>query len=198
VGRTADAVLRSLRVLVTPLGAWTTLSLVAIGLVTWSYASFSSVGFPVSPSYRLTVCRGSAWVSNSHSVGPAHLKFRLRKTALEARDQALTARMNAYSTAKPRPRGEGAALEAEYKAVVRERDELEQMRSTLRPYHSWHAPEPLFPWLMVILALPLGVTGVRRWWRERAAARDGLCAACGYDLRATPDRCPECGQLPGR
>jgi hypothetical protein len=59
-------------------------------------------------------------------------------------------------------------------------------------------------WLLVTLPAPLpavwAAASARRRLRVRIAAhRSGLgrCASCGYDLRATPERCPECGAMPG-
>jgi membrane protein implicated in regulation of membrane protease activity len=60
----------------------------------------------------------------------------------------------------------------------------------------WKGPEWLAGVLFLIVvaaSVAYRVAQVRRWWRRRNRETGGLCLNCGYDLRATPDRCPECG-----
>jgi hypothetical protein len=58
---------------------------------------------------------------------------------------------------------------------------------------------PRVPYAIGTLTLPaIVLVVIPRWKRHRAAANrrrlgSGVCAKCGYDLRASPDRCPECG-----
>jgi hypothetical protein len=48
------------------------------------------------------------------------------------------------------------------------------------------------PAILFALAPTYWLLGPRR--RERRRRRLGLCLNCGYDLRASPERCPECGR----
>jgi hypothetical protein len=54
-------------------------------------------------------------------------------------------------------------------------------------------------WSVVLLAgiVPAG-RGLLIWRRRRRRPRAGYCPNCGYDLRASPGRCPECGKAAAR
>jgi hypothetical protein len=74
------------------------------------------------------------------------------------------------------------------------RGQLTAPDGSARPYT---AVRVAYPWL---LALPAFITlaSLRSYLRRRRRIARGQCAHCGYDLRASRDRCPECGTpMPG-
>jgi hypothetical protein len=53
-----------------------------------------------------------------------------------------------------------------------------------------------FPcWLLCITFAVLPLLWLQRRWRRSRRIGHGRCQTCGYDLRATPERCPECGAV---
>jgi hypothetical protein len=54
-----------------------------------------------------------------------------------------------------------------------------------------------FPLAMIFLAAIVPpVIWMRREAKRRRQSNATFCASCGYDLRASPNRCPECGATP--
>jgi hypothetical protein len=50
--------------------------------------------------------------------------------------------------------------------------------------------------LIYLLAEGLGLDYIARRFSRRKQPSSLVCSRCDYDLRATPERCPECGAVP--
>ncbi|HEY2587559.1 MAG TPA: hypothetical protein VGI81_17570, partial [Tepidisphaeraceae bacterium] len=74
------------------------------------------------------------------------------------------------------------------------RGSLLQYASPAMPYWSVSFPGWLLP--TALFLFPCGVLLVRArvWLRSRSRRKRGLCESCGFDLRASNSRCPECGK----
>jgi hypothetical protein len=58
----------------------------------------------------------------------------------------------------------------------------------------WRVSFPIWYLTVFFGILPSAVIWSK--FRRRRYNHLGYCVACGYDLRATPNRCPECGAIP--
>lgn len=62
----------------------------------------------------------------------------------------------------------------------------------------WLVSFPALLPLSLLLALPAArAVPIGRRWQSQRRARAALCGKCGYDLSATPGRCPQCGETAG-
>ena len=67
-------------------------------------------------------------------------------------------------------------------------------KDELNDFRDWHVLAPSWFWIALSSVFPMIALFRKshRQWRSKS----GCCSACGYDLRASPDRCPECGTAP--
>jgi len=67
--------------------------------------------------------------------------------------------------------------------------------SSLTGEFGWNVVVPCWFLLMSLLLGPvLWTFRLHKWHTRRRREREGMCVRCGYNLSASSDRCPECGE----
>lgn len=172
---------RLLRILAAALAAASLLLCVAVaGLWVRSYFVADFVeGYTTTSLWQAETSRGELGVIRGQAAGLAALDV------AERRWNHSTISPTAYSFS---PSAAGAARwDVELPGIAYVSDVYMGLRSSLVVIHL------NYPTALFAIAPIAWIVAFRRRRRKARRARGGLCAACGYDLRASPDRCPECG-----
>ena len=97
----------------------------------------------------------------------------------------------------------GEVTDGSYRWSLKPRRDQDQQLVVLGFQGQWTDSGPLYRnvyrsaaipfYALFLLSTVLPLVWIRRRRRAAIVKAAGLCPSCGYDLRATPDRCPECG-----
>ena len=149
-----------------------------------SYRWYEAVDWwkPPDRVFTVAVHEGQMLLSTRHMSRASKVPWRVRRNSI-----ALPEPFSFLSYEAPRWRGRfGFRYHVQYHAPGG------PIAGVYYDYHGLVVPL----WFVAAwpAALPAWVaaSGVRRLWRRRRRG-PGTCARCGYDLRASPERCPECG-----
>jgi len=158
------------------------LSVAVAGLWVRSYWIYDVVGFPlVKPQHFATLSEARGGVQLTVNVGdsnePVH-QFGIESHSLNELESILPQSTTTHMMLHP-PFFAWYYFDGSHSGI--------KMR-----FYMFNLPHWLF---LTFFALWL-VFPVQQWSRLRRYVRLNRCLTCGYDLRATPDRCPECGTVP--
>jgi hypothetical protein len=170
---------------------------------------------PIAPSLFLNVAGRSVWEVNSSEYGidvqhfvdwPEPPKFSIRKVIETPTFAVNWVGASRKEWGKPVglyfARGTTAvALKADgtvdWNFPITEPQAFQSARfSPLLPFWEIKIPHRVLVVLWAIFPTCLVIGRVSVSALKRARTRIGLCPECGYNMRATPARCPECGAVP--
>ena len=167
-------------------------------LVAWSFRA--TVHFPIgvgTRDLRVTVADGRVTVDNWYTATPAlaaaqhnAMMMIMRKTEAKELAKYMSKQRDWEDLATfDEAKNKFDALTREWKA--------RSLAPLPPPAWAVTAGRPAVAAAAVLLSIPPAFA-IRRRRRPTRQHGQPVCPACGYDLRATPERCPECGTIPAR